>query len=129
VPPRRALDRVAAAFVLVVLAFGSLALWIGVPLAMFWLISQVTHTSSGHFVNALISIPVAMALFAWALFWLNRLYLRIRAAAAPPEWDTDEGQPRLMRGPLEPLLVISFAIALVAMIVWFFFFAENPLLW
>ena len=31
-------------------------------------------------------------------------------------------------GPLEPLLVICFAIALVALVVWFFFFAENPLL-
>ena len=31
-----------------------------------------------------------------------------------------------MRGPLEPMLVVSFLNAAVALTIWFFVFAENP---
>jgi hypothetical protein len=31
-----------------------------------------------------------------------------------------------VRGPLEPMLIVSFLVALVALCVWFFVFAENP---
>ena len=30
------------------------------------------------------------------------------------------------RGPLEPMLIVSLAIAAVALVVWFFVFAEDP---
>lgn len=131
------LDRAAAAFVLGLLALGTVALFAGIPLAGLWALSKLTSTPSAHFLAALLLIPLAVALFAPALFWLNRLYLRIRAASHPADgeddwedWDPDSGEPPPpTRGPLEPLLLISLAIALAAMTVWFFFFAENPILW
>ena len=121
-------DRLAAGFVLCLLAIGTLGLWIGVPLATLWWIGELTDTSERHFLFGVIGVPLAMALYAPLLFWLNGLYLRIRAAHTPEpeeEW-ADEDEPRVVRGPLEPMLVLSFVVAVVAITVWFFFFAENP---
>jgi hypothetical protein len=135
---RSALDRAAAAFVLAMLILGTIALFAGIPLAGLWALSKLTTSASGHFIAALLTIPVAVALFAPLLFRLNRLYLRIRAASLPDEaqdewdqdWDPEAGEPPpIARGPLEPLLLIALGLALVAITGWFFFFAENPILW
>jgi hypothetical protein len=120
----RRLDRLAAAFVLVVMAIGSLVLWIGVPAASLWAASKLSDSLAGHF---LIALPLTLAaMIAWGtlLFWLNALYLRIMGFWTKPE-DPDE-LPRRVRGPLEPMLVVSLGIGLVAFLVWFFVFAENP---
>ena len=68
-----------------------------------------------------------MVAFAPVLFWLNGLYLRVTGVLARLAADEDETgwQPRV-RGPLEPMLMASFLIALTALLVWFFVFAENP---
>jgi hypothetical protein len=130
--------RAAAAFVFVTLVLGTLILCIGIPVGGAWALSKVTSSQGGHYIAVLLLIPFAMAMFTPVLFWLNRLYLRIRETgrAGEPgrdwdeEWDEGDDEPRLIpRGPLEPLLLISFALALVAIVIWFFFFAENPLLW
>ena len=86
----RALDRLAAAFLLILLAAGSLVLWIGIPFGLLWFFSQVTDSWNGHFLMSLVLIPIAMALFAPALFWLNSLYLRVTGVIQP-----DETQARL----------------------------------
>jgi hypothetical protein len=51
----------------------------------------------------------------------------IRASAhdLEPEEDEENGR-RAQRGPLELFLVVSLVIALVAMAIWFFGFAERP---
>jgi hypothetical protein len=69
-----------------------------------------------------------MVLFARLLVWVNKLYLRILAQAGEPDWEDDpeEARPRYARGPLEPILVASLVIALIALSVWFFTSAENP---
>lgn len=131
---RQTVHRAAAAFVLAVLALGTLVLWLGIPLAGTWALGQVTDSKNGHYIATLFGIPLAMVLFAPVLFWLNRLYLRIRETEEDDgwdeEWDAEGEEPRLIpRGPLEPLLMASLGVALISVIVWFFFFARNPLLW
>lgn len=125
-------DRAAAAFLLAVLAVGCLALFVGVPVGVLWGLSNLTDSLVTHFVLGLIGIPLLIALLSPALFWVNALYLRVTAAGEPDEededWDDGEHDRRLARGPLEPMLVAAFVVALVALIVWFFFFAENPVL-
>jgi hypothetical protein len=123
-------DRLAASFVLVVLALGCLALFIGVPIAVLWGASKLTGSLATHFVIGLLGIPLAIALLSPALFWLNGLYLRITSASLEEnDWNEDEDEPLFrVHGPLEPMLVVAFVIALVALCVWFFFFAENPVL-
>lgn len=117
-------DRLAAGFLLVLMAIGSFALWIGVPYATLWASSKLVDSLAGHFVVALPMTLAAMVAWGAGLFWLNALYLRVTGFFDEPE-DPDE-PPRRVRGPLEPILVGSLVIALVALFVWFFAFAENP---
>ncbi|HEX6115842.1 MAG TPA: hypothetical protein VFY99_02000 [Solirubrobacterales bacterium] len=120
----RARDRIAAAFLLCLMAVGSLFLWVGVPAGSLYLSSKLVDSLAMHFV---VSLPVTMAaMIAWGygLFWLNALYLRITGFFDEPE-DPDQ-PPRRIRGPLEPILVSSLVLALIALFVWFFVFAENP---
>jgi len=118
-------DRLAAAFLLLLLGVGSLLLWIGIPFGLLWFFSRVTDSWNGHFLMSLVLIPLAMALFAPALFWLNGLYLRVTGVIRPDEEDDDE-QERRIRGPLEFFLYLGMVAALIALTIWFFFFAKNP---
>jgi hypothetical protein len=125
----RTRDRIAAAFVLVVMAAGCLGLFVGVPIAVLWGLSKLTDSFATHFVGGVLGIPLAIALLSPALFWLNGLYLRITAAHPDQEeWDDLDDPLFRVHGLLEPMLVATFLIALVAITVWFFFFAENPVL-
>jgi ABC-type proline/glycine betaine transport system permease subunit len=120
-------DRIAAAFVLVMLAACCLVFWIGLPLAVLWALSKATDDATTHFVSGLIGVPLAMVAFAPALFWLNNLYLRVTGVLARLEEDEEEsGWRRRVRGPLEPMMFFSLAVAIVALCVWFFFIAEDP---
>jgi hypothetical protein len=120
-------ERLAGVFVLAVLAVACLAFWIGIPLGMLWALGELTDSGPTHVIGGLLGIPVAMAIFAPVLFWLNGLYLRVTGVFARLAADEGEtGWRRRARGPLEPMLIVSFAVALVALFIWFFVFAENP---
>ena len=122
---RRPLDRLAAGFLILLLAAGSLVLWIGIPAGGLWAFSKLTNSSNDHFLLSLVFIPLAMALFAPALFWVNGLYMRVTGVLKPGEEDEDDRRWHV-RGPLELFLYMGMIVALVALFVWFFFFAENP---
>ena len=123
-PRFRVLDRVAAGFILVLLGVGSLLLWVGIPYGLLWFFAQVTDSWNGHFLMSVLLIPIAMALFAPALFWLNGLYLRVTGVLRPEDADEDPG--RRLRGPLEIFLYAGMLMAIVALCVWFFGYAHNP---
>ena len=119
--------RVAGFFVLVVLLIACVVFWVGVPLAFLWGLGHVTDSGTTHFVVGLMGAPLAMAAFSPVLFWLNNLYLRVTGILARAEADEEEtGWQRRVRGPLEPILMAALAIAIVALCIWFFGFAENP---
>jgi hypothetical protein len=118
----RARDRLAAGFLLVLMAIGSLALWMGVPVAGLWGLGKVTHSTATHFLAALVVIPTGLILSAMALGWLNRLYLRVRQASEP----ADEDQAAPARGPLEYFMRWSLLAAFTAFLLWFFILAERP---
>jgi hypothetical protein len=120
-------DRLAAASVLLVMVAGCFALWIGVPVGVLVLLSQVTRSATVHVVLGIVLVPAAMVAFSPVLVWLNWLYLRITGAVARLEDDAREsGWSRRLGGPLEPMLVASLVIALAALTIWFFLWAENP---
>jgi hypothetical protein len=122
--------RLASGFLLLLMTAGCFVLWIGVPVGSLWVASKATEDSVEHYLIALPLTLVGMVLFARALFWINRLYIRVMAARhrgeVADEWDDELDGPRWARGPLEPLLIGSLAIAFVAFCVWFFLLAENP---
>jgi ABC-type dipeptide/oligopeptide/nickel transport system permease component len=120
-------ERIAGAFVLAVLTATCVAWWIGVPLGVLWALGQATDDGATHFVAGLVGVPLTMALTAPVLIWLNGLYLRVTGAVARAAADEEEsGWERRLRGPLEPILFVSLGIAIVALCVWFFVFAEQP---
>jgi hypothetical protein len=120
-------ERLAGAFVLAVLSVACLAFWIGIPIGILWALGELTDSGPTHFVGGLLGVPVAMAIFSPVLFWLNGLYLRVTGVLARLAEDEEEtGWHRRVRGPLEPMLIVSFLVALVALFVWFFVFAEDP---
>jgi hypothetical protein len=119
-------ERILGTFVLAVMTVACLGWWIGVPLLTLWGLAQATNDGPTHFVGGLIGVPLMMVLTAPILIWLNGLYLRVTGILARAQADEDEsGWRRRLRGPLEPLMFASLAVAIVALSVWFFFFAET----
>ena len=121
--------RLGGAFVVVLLAIGCVVLWIGIPVASMWGAARLTTDAADHFVIVLPTVLVGMVVWGKALFWLNRLYVRIQLSSADlalEEEEEESDEPRWIRGPLEPLLVATLVLALVALFFWFFVLAENP---
>ncbi len=119
-------ERVLGAFVLAVMTVACVGWWIGVPVLTLWGLAQATDDGATHFVGGLLGVPLMMVLTAPILIWLNGLYLRVTGILARAEADEEEsGWSRRLRGPLEPLMFASLAIAIVALSIWFFFFADT----
>ena len=126
-PSMQTRERIAGSFVLVALTIACTVFWVGVPAGFLWVLGELTDSGTTHFVVALIGVPMAMAIYSPLLFWLNGLYLRVTGVL--DRFDEDEEEPewrRRLRGPLEPILFASLAIELIALCIWFFFFAEQP---
>jgi hypothetical protein len=121
-------DRMVAAFLWLLMAVGSLAMWVGVPAAWLWIAGKITSDQAQHITLSVIGVPLAIIIWARGLFWLNRLYMRVTMPRLMRELEEapDDEEPRVIRGPLEPLLVGSLVVALLVMAVWFFLFAERP---
>ena len=125
--PSQSGRRLAGFFVLCVLLIACVIFWIGVPLAFLWGLGKATDDSTTHFVAGLLGAPLAMAAFSPILFWLNNLYLRVTGVLDRAAEDEEEtGWQRRVRGPLEPILMVALAVAIVALCIWFFVYAENP---
>ena len=124
----RAADRLAAGFLLALMALGAFALWLGVPAACLYASSRIAGSSAEHF---LLDLPMTVAaMIAWGAFlvWLNTVYLRVTGVISRYAADDEEfggSSPRFLRGPLEPLLIGSLVIALIAITLWFLFFAHS----
>ncbi len=134
--------RIAAAFLAVVIVVGSLLLWIGVPIAGFWVGGKLTTTAEGFLLFVLGAVPLAMVLVGFALYRVNGLYESLRggepAGGGRSAWlvsMSDERASFRRRRARRPLIDVAMATsavaALVLMVVWFFFLAEmrlvNPL--
>ena len=101
---------VVADLLVLLLIAGGLGLWIGVPVATLWGLGEVIDDFTLYFVASVFLVPVAMVFYTPALLWLNGVYLRYTG--------TRDG------GPLESTLVVSFVLAVVALTIWFFFYAD-----
>lgn len=120
--------RLAGVLLIAMMAVGSLALWIVVPIASLYAASKLVGTSGEEYVVGLPITIAAMIVFGAVLARLNRLYLRVTGVLARYEAEVEElgVAPAFLRGPLEPLLVSSLIVAIVVLVVWFFGFAKNP---
>jgi hypothetical protein len=120
-------------YALVVAIFlGSLALWIAVPFGSLWLASRVSGDGETVILTALVACPVLMLACGVLLGRLYTAYLRVsgaRPGADRSAWlGSLSGERRTKRGRrpiLDASLTFSAGTAIVLLLVWFFFLAEN----
>jgi hypothetical protein len=111
---------------------GSLALWIAVPVGSLWIASLIGNDAQTVVLSALIICPIAMLICGLGLSALYGAYLRV--SDAQPTRDrtawlgslSGDRRPKRGRRPvLDFSLTFSAGTALVLLLVWFLFLAEN----
>ena len=126
----------AAVGLVVLMALGSVLMWVGVPLGLVYLASQLADTpnpSLGPYLLVLIGLPLGMALIGKGLGALDRLHTRITVRETDqyrPGWTRSmRGERAVVRrgGVLDRVMIVSVVIAVVAFAVWFFAFAGSSL--
>jgi hypothetical protein len=126
------------AIVLVLLmAVGSVIMWIGVPLGLIYLASQLASSSNptaGPYVLVLVGLPIGMAIVGKCLGVLDRAHARltgrIDTTRRPATWMRSMRAERVSTrraGVLDRVMITSVALAILAFGIWFFAFAGSSL--
>ena len=126
------------AIVLVLLmAVGSVIMWIGVPLGLIYVASQLASSSNptaGPYVLVLVGLPIGMALVGKCLGILDRAHARLTGRVdttrRPATWMRSMRAERVSTrrvGVLDRVMIASVALAILAFAVWFFGFAGSSL--
>jgi hypothetical protein len=111
---------------------GSFALWILVPVGSLWIGSLIANDATTMMLCVLIICPIAMLACGLGLSALYRAYLRV--SHAQPTTDrtawlgslSGDRRPKRGRRPvLDFSLTFSAGTAIVLLLVWFLFLAEN----
>ena len=93
---------------------GSIALWMVIPLGWVELAGAIAQVRTVGYVIALVGCPLTMVAWGRVLLQLGLAYERLS--------DPDADRPVL----LETIVVVSFVLALIAFLAWFFIFAGSP---
>jgi hypothetical protein len=107
-----------------VVIVGSLALWTVVPIGWIYFTSSVVEDQGGRFVLALFGMPLSMALVFVVVSRVDSHRRSLSSASERASGYADSQGYSL----LEVALVVSGAVALVSLVVWWFFIADgaNP---
>lgn len=106
-----------AALVVLIMFVGSLGLWIGTPLGLLWVGSQIQGATSslGAAVGAMgVGIVCVILVLAYVLVRLSNAYRAICVSRG-------RGDPGHV--VLEGVLVVSASLAVAAFVIWFLLFA------
>jgi hypothetical protein len=129
--------RIVGAFLIALMAVGSMLLWIGIPVGWLFLASRITDSSQpsmGPYVLVLVGIPATMIAMGKVLAVLDRTYGRVTGAAPQARMQSPwhrslrgDRRPERRRSVLDVVMVASVALAVVCFAVWFFLFAGSSL--
>jgi hypothetical protein len=115
----------------VLMALGSLALWIALPAAWLWVTRDLQSVAT-RFLIVIAGCVITMMAGGWFLFRLEAVYARITGTAVPaletPRYlrtAAEERRPRRRLTLLEICLVASALVALAALVVWWVFLADS----
>ena len=126
----------AALLLVLLMAVGSVVMWIGVPLGLIYLAAQMADSarpSIGPYLLVLIGLPVGMAIVGKLLGTLDRWHTRLtgreqeRHRASWLRSMRAERTSTRRGGILDKVMIVSVAVAIVAFGVWFFGFAGSSL--
>ncbi|MBE2315427.1 hypothetical protein DVA67_005540 [Solirubrobacter sp. CPCC 204708] len=125
-----------ALLLVLLMAAGSIVMWIGVPLGLIYAAAQLADSSrpsAGPYLLILVGLPIGMAIVAKLLGWLDRLHSRLtgrergRHRASWLRSMRAERTSTARGGVLDTVMIVSVALALVVFAVWFFGFAGSSL--
>ena len=125
-----------ALLLVLLMAIGSIVMWIGVPLGLIYAASQLagsSRPSAGPYVLILVGLPIGMAVVAKLLGWLDRLHGRLTGRIEERRRATWRRSMRAERtstargGVLDRVMIVSVALARAAFAIWFFAFAGSSL--
>jgi hypothetical protein len=129
--------RLVGAFLILLMAVGSVLLWIGIPVGWLYLVSRLVDSSEpsmGPYVLVLVGIPATMIAVGKLLAVLDRTYGRVTRTQAQARvqapWHRSlrgDRRPARAHSVLDVVMVASVALAVVAFVVWFFLFAGSSL--
>ena len=124
--------------VIAVMAVGSVAMWLGVPLGLIYLVSQLVETTQpqmGPYMIILFGVPIGMTIIGKGLGALDRWYGRrtgtleerrqlawLKSMRAERK-DAAHGNWKV----LDVVMLWSVATALTLMGIWFFFLAGSSI--
>jgi hypothetical protein len=121
----------------IVMALGSVVVWLVSPVVWLWIGSQMTAStqpSLGPYLLVLVGMVLTAVVVGKFLGMINRMHMRITGRApdkrAPAKWNRSmrgERRPVNDRGVLEQVMAISVSCALVLFGIWFFLFAGSSL--
>jgi hypothetical protein len=122
---------------ILLMAVGSVFLWIGIPVGWIYVVSKMVDTSQpslGPYVLLIFAIPITMAIVGKLLFGLDQVYARVTGQESEVRFRA--AWLKSMRGErttarrltvLELTMIISVSIAVLGFAVWFFGFAGSSL--
>jgi hypothetical protein len=127
----------AAILLVMLMAVGSVIMWIGVPFGLIYAASQISGSSSpslGPYLLVLLGLPVGMTIVGKCLGWLDRRHMAITGHGnddrRPAPWMKSMRAERASTrrsGVLDKVMIISVGVALVMFGLWFFVFAGSSL--
>jgi hypothetical protein len=119
------------------MALGSIVMWLGVPVGLVYAASRVAGSSSptlGPYLLVFIGLPIGMGVMAKLLGALDRAHQRLTRTAdnrpVQASWMRSmrgERQSTRKRGVLDTVMIASVGIALVLFGLWFFVLAGSSL--
>jgi hypothetical protein len=127
-----------ALLLVLMMAAGSIVMWVGLPLGLIWVASAITDSSQptmGPYLLILIGLPLGMVAIGKALGALDRVHGRItgrlddgpQRAAWLQSMRDERGPRRKQRSVLDTVMIVSVLAAVAVGGVWFIAFAGSPL--
>jgi hypothetical protein len=124
-------------FLIALMAIGSVLMWIGLPVGLIYLASQVADSpkpSMGPYLLIIVGLPLGMIAIGKVLGALDRYHGRLTGLdehkpmqAAWMKSMRGERERKRRRSVLDTVMMISVVVALLAAAVWFFGFAGSSL--
>jgi hypothetical protein len=124
-----------AALLVLVMAVGSILMWIGVPVFWLWLASRIANSSQpslGLYALVMVGIVASMAIVGKGLGTVNHIHMGITGTLPQKREQTiwlrsmrGEREIRRETGVLGIVMAWSVSVAMVLFGIWFFLFAKG----
>ena len=134
---RTILTKPVALLLVLLMAVGSVFLWIVVPVGWLWIASHSTKTSAptlGPYLLVIFAVPITMFIVGKLLFRTNSLYERVTGRGSHVRvqlpWHKSlrdsaaSGRPTTV---LDIVMISSVGVALFLFAIWFFLFAHASM--